>query len=172
MKEALLAFFILCPLMAESETIQEELRRAEEHFFAGRVHIALKLFERIKERDPENYLATTYSADIYAMEKKYDRAIENYKIALDLSPAPYQELFRLGQVYYLQRKADLARSAFAEALAARPELAECHYYLGLIYLRFDNDKEKARQAFASYLQARPEAKEKSQIESLLGKATN
>ncbi|MBE7438579.1 MAG: tetratricopeptide repeat protein [Spirochaetales bacterium] len=147
--------------------MQELLQRAEEHFFAGRIHIALKLFEHIKAKDPENYLATTYSADIYAMQKKYAEAVDNYKIALDLSPAPYQEHFRLGQVYYLQRKADPARDAFQEALRARPELAECHYYLGLIYLRFDNDREKAKAAFTLYLQARPEAKERLQIETLL-----
>ena len=134
----------------------ELMDRAMEHYFAKRYHVARRLFERVLEEEPENHEAYLYSGDIYLVLGEYERAEENYQIALDLSPEPARELFRLGQARYLSDRADEAADAFLWALKANPEMRLCYFYLGLIEYHLRHNREKTISYWEKYREVYPD----------------
>lgn len=151
----------------EDPESRELLARAEQHFFAKRYHIALKLFERVTEREPETALAYRYAGDIYLMWRELDAAEKNFQIARELSPYPEEESFRLGQVYYLQSNADAAMQAFEAALEARPNFHLCHFYLGLIAYGLKRDKDATITHWETYRRLAPDDAQGPQIDRAL-----
>ncbi len=151
----------------ENPESRELLARAEQHFFAKRYHIALKLFERVSEREPETALAYRYAGDIYLLRRELEAAEQNFQIARELSPYPEEEFFRLGQVYYLQKNADAAAQAFEAALEARPNFHLCHFYLGLIAYGLRRDKDATIAHWEKYRELAPDDPQGPQIDQAL-----
>ena len=60
---------------------------------------ALKVYERLLERFPEDMQALINTGSIYFYKKDYERAIENYLKANKLDPSSYAVNFNLGNVY-------------------------------------------------------------------------
>ena len=123
------------------------MKRAENHFFHKRYDIALRLFQDVIERDPENFLAYRSAGDILLLQNKLPEARKNFLIARDISPAPQQEYLRLGQLYILQKKSKHAIQALEKAikLDTKNKLAVSRFYLGVVYYKFIKDRKKARQ---------------------------
>lgn len=141
---------------AMDEDARRLLRRAEGHYFAGRTHIALKLFQRVIEAAPENALAYRYAGDIYLARGELDRAEEHFQIARELSLEPSEEWFRLGQLAYLREKPDAALEAFRRARALNPELHLTHFYEGLVQYRLRRDKRATITAWEAFRAAAPD----------------
>jgi type IV pilus assembly protein PilF len=96
---------------------------------------AIKHFQKALAID-ENYSeAATNLGNTYANMKKYDKAIESYKIAL--SNPQYKNAAmafnNLGMVYYRLSKLDEALSAFKEALKRYSDFHVPYYGLALCY---------------------------------------
>ena len=109
--------------------IKKIMRRAEEHYFQKRYNVALKLFQTVIQKDPENPLAYRYAGDIYLIQKKLKEAKEHFEVARELSPQPYEEWLRIAQVYILSEKSTLARKALQRALKLKPDMYLCHFLL-------------------------------------------
>ena len=120
--------------------IKKMLRRAEEHYFKKRYHVALKLFQLIIQKDPENPLAYRYAGDIFLIQKKLKKAKEHFDVARELSPQPHEEWLRIAQVHILSEKSKQARRALYKALELKPDMYLCHFYLGLVYYNLLRDK--------------------------------
>lgn len=120
-------------------TTQELFRRAEEHYFNKKYHTSAELFRRVVAEQPEHLQAHTYLGDIYLMDREPDRALTHIRIAIELSPEPAREYFRLGQALYLKKDASGALAAYARAYAADPKLHEVHFQTGMVHLYLRRD---------------------------------
>lgn len=132
------------------------LVRAEEHYYRGRYHIALKLFQLVIEREPEHALAYRYAGDIYLKRRELDLAEEHLQIARELSEHPQKEWFRLGQVAYLRGNAEDAQKAFETALELRPDFVICRFYLGFVSYRLKRDKTETILHWEEYRRLAPD----------------
>ena len=147
-------------------SIKRILRRAEEHYFQKRYNIALKLFLFIIQRDPENTLAYRYSGDIFLLQGKLTKAKEQFIIARELSTQPEEEWFRIAQVYILEKQGSKALHALQKALAIKPDMHLCHFYLGLLHFKFFENKQKAIEHWEIYHEHAPE-EEKTKMQRAL-----
>ncbi|MCB1173447.1 MAG: tetratricopeptide repeat protein [Leptospiraceae bacterium] len=131
------------------------LVRAEEHYFAERYHIALKLLKRVLDAEPENIQAYLYAGDIYLMQQNYGLAEEQFQIARELSKNPYKEWFRLGQVRLLRKDADQALAAFRESYKLRPDMHSNLFYMGMVYYQLKRDKAETIKAWREFRKLSP-----------------
>lgn len=120
--------------------IKKMLKRAEDHYFKKRYNVALKLFQVIIQKDPENQLAYRYAGDIFLIQKKLKEAKEHFELARELSPHPHEEWFRIAQVHILSEESEQARKSLRKALELKPDMYLCHFYLGLVYYNLLADK--------------------------------
>jgi len=80
---------------------------------------------------PYNNLAYLYQ---YHYKGLIDRAIENYKKALELKPDIPEAYFNLGNAYMEKGLADKAINEYISAISLRPAYVEAHYNLGNAYM--------------------------------------
>lgn len=148
------------------------LVRAEEHYYKGRHHIALKLMQLVIEREPEHPLAYRYAGDIYLKRGELDLAEEHLQIARELSSRPEQEWFRLGQVGYLREDAAAARAAFLEALQLKPDFALCQLYLGFVSFRLERDKAATIEHWTAFRTMAPDHEQGPAVDQALAVLQN
>ena len=142
--------------LKDGKYIEQALLRAEEYFFQKRYNIALKLFEKVLQLDPENLNAYRYAGDIFIQQNKLEKAKKYFETALELSAKPEKEYLRIAQIYILQEKAEKAIQALEKALEYRDDMYLCYFYLGLVHLKFRKEKEMALVYWKSYLDHLPE----------------
>ncbi len=130
--------------------IKKMMKRAEDHFFKKRYNVALKIFQLIITKDPENPLAYRYAGDIYLVKKKLKEAENHFYVARELSTQPQKEWLRLGQVHILAKKGKKAIKALETALELEPDLFLCHFYLGLAYYKIFRDKKNTIKHWSIY----------------------
>ena len=130
--------------------IKKIMRRAEEHFFKKRYNVALKLFQSVIQKDPENPRAYRYAGDVYLIQRKLKEAKEHFEVARELSPEPQKEWLRIAQVYILSEKSAPALAALNKALSLQPEMYLCHFYLGLVYYNLLRDKKNTIRHWEIY----------------------
>ena len=126
------------------------MHRAEAHYFKEKYNIALKLFQVVIEKDPENIAAYRYAGDIFLIQKKLQKAREHFMIALELSSEPQTEWLRLGQVYILEKNSKMALIALNKALEIQNNLYLCHFYLGIVYYNLLQDKQRTIKHWEIY----------------------
>ena len=131
------------------------LRKAEEHFFKKRFHIARRLLLRVIQADPENHKAYAYLGDIYLLEKKLNQALENFRIAAELSPRPAREYFRLGQTLYLKEDARGALGAYKKAYKLEPQMHSCLFQMGMVELELRRNKKNTIAYWESFRRLAP-----------------
>lgn len=151
----------------EDPAILELLQRAEEHFFQGRFNIALRLFETVIEKAPENALAYRYAGDIHLKRGESERALEYFQIARELSGEPAEEWFRIGQAYYLKKDATRALEAFARARSLKPDLLFCLFYEGLVHFRLERDKAATIASWEEFRRLAPDDAQGPAIDAAL-----
>ena len=124
--------------------------RAEEHYFKKRYNVALKLFQVVIQKDPENPLAYRYAGDIFLIQKKLKEAKEHFDVARELSSEPQEEWLRIAQVHILSEESVPARKALQKALKLKPDMYLCHFYLGIIYYNLLQDKKNTIKHWEIY----------------------
>ncbi len=144
----------------DKKSLKELMERAEEHFFHQRYNVALRLFEVIIRRDPENARAYRFAGDVYLLQEKWKEAEEHFHIARELSEQPEEEWFRIAQVKILLGDGKEAEKALKKALALKPDMHLCHFYLGIIAYRLFRDKEKTIYHWENYIKSNPSNKKK------------
>ena len=80
-----------------------------------------------------------YNLAITHYEKgEYDSAIENFQIAVSISPEHAEAHYNLGVVYYKKELFELSEQHFKKAAELNPEDSESYYNLGLTYYENNN----------------------------------
>ncbi len=129
---------------------KQMMKKAEEHYYAKRFNIALKLFELVIQKDPENFLAYRYAGDILLLQKKLKQAKEHFDIARELSLQPAEEWFRIAQVHILTEESEAALNALKVALKLKPDMYICYFYIGLVHFKFFRNKIKTIENWQIY----------------------
>ncbi len=84
-------------------------------------------------------------------DKARDRAVENYRRAIELNPAYLDAYFRLAFIYYEEKRWPQMVSLLRRAVEANPDEKNAHLYLGLAYHRardYEQAYREYQQAFA------------------------
>ncbi|MGM0441209.1 MAG: tetratricopeptide repeat protein [Elusimicrobiota bacterium] len=113
-------------------------------FDTAREYSRQELREIIK-RDSENPLAYYKLGWILAKEKKFKRAIKNFKKAVELDGTLTGAYNNMGNIYYTVGQQNRAIKYYKKALEQNPDLVDAHFNLGYIYYHRGRLKEAARK---------------------------
>jgi len=166
---------------------------SEDHQYAEAIDVLRRYLQRNPvDRDAYNQLGKVYllndQAD--AANQSFTRAIpistlnnyatslkklgrmgeaENvFKLALSINPKDSEVLFNLGNLYNNQNKLPLARDKYLEAIQVRPDFAEAHYNLGLIFSKLGNNAQAVTH-LEKFLQLSPNARNAETIRAYVQK---
>ncbi len=78
---------------------------------------------------------------IYYFIDSNDKALEQYKNALNTNPDFYQAYFNIGLIYEKENKTKQARENFLKAVELHPTFSEAQYHLGVLNLVLKKKKE-------------------------------
>lgn len=138
-----------------NSTVERLVQEALSHQHAGRIGIALPIFEDVLRLDPQNPQAN-FSLGIAAYQEG------NIGVAVELLKRAAKKAKKHPQVHQLlglalMNTGDLAgaRDALKKAVALQPKTAEFHAQLGDVY-RLERRAVLARQSFQRALQLEPE----------------
>lgn len=99
---------------------------------------------------------------------RMDDAEQVFKLALTMNPKDSEVLFNLGNLYNAENKLELARNKYLEALQIKPDFAEAHYNLGLIFSKL-GDNAKAVTHLEKFLELSPNARNADTIRTYVQK---
>jgi Flp pilus assembly protein TadD len=91
-----------------------------------------------------------------------------FKLALTLNPKDGDVLFNLANLYSASGKDTLAKDYYLKALAVRPDFAEAHYNLGLLFAKL-GDKPQAVSHLEQFLKYSPNARNADTIRAYIEK---
>ncbi|MBW7858665.1 MAG: tetratricopeptide repeat protein, partial [Leptonema sp. (in: Bacteria)] len=142
-------------LTEQTRLEKEYLQKGEDHFFEKRFGTALQWLKKAIEINPDNATAHAYIGDILLTLGEYNDALKHYRVAAELMSNPSLEYFRMGQIYYLQNDRLDSEKFFEKALVSNPELAEAHFYIGLISYRNGRNRQETLSHLKLFREKRP-----------------
>jgi tetratricopeptide (TPR) repeat protein len=111
----------------------------------GNDHEAFEDFEKAAALDGDHREAHLNQASVYLDCGDYKRAEKELRRAIELDRDDPDAYVALGVALRGQKRFDDARAAYEKALRARPSYPPALYDLGVLYMDFAPDKEKARE---------------------------
>jgi len=81
---------------------------------------------------------------IYVAQGKLDKALDEYKKVLEVTPQDVNTHFGLGEIYYRQEKYEKAAEEFKKCLNLNPAFLDAYYNLGLTLFKLDKFNEAIR----------------------------
>jgi tetratricopeptide (TPR) repeat protein len=99
--------------------------------------------------------------------KMYNEAVEEYNVALTISPLEYKAHFDLGMAYRDQGNYSNAASSFEKSLQINSSQIDPHEELGMIYYRNLKDNQKAVFHFEKVLAMNPNHRDADKIKSII-----
>ncbi|MBD3421195.1 MAG: tetratricopeptide repeat protein [Chitinivibrionales bacterium] len=93
---------------------------------------AMQIAQEIKKNDPVNVDALMLIADIQGLQKKYNEAIESYKMVLYIKDDYAPALYGRAQMYLMQSKYERATDYFQKALKSDAKHAKATLGLALV----------------------------------------
>ncbi|MFN3603810.1 MAG: hypothetical protein ACK4UJ_03745 [Leptonema sp. (in: bacteria)] len=135
---------------------KESLTKGEENFFKKNFSVSEIFFKKVVEINPENAYAHSYLGEIYLYFKKFENAIYHLQIAIELLSNqknffPEKEYFRLSQTYYLKKESQKSKEYCEVILKKNQDFFPCYYYLGMIALEFDKNRDLALENLKKFL---------------------
>ncbi|CAN5618112.1 tetratricopeptide repeat protein [soil metagenome] len=125
---------------------------------SDRLDIAIKQFEEVIRREPENVSAHNNLAVCLKRQGNNKAALEEFKQAIQNNPTRCELFNNLAHSYIADGQYDLAVESLYKALRLNPDFAEAHRNLGhVLALKGDNDA--AVTAFQEALRDNPQMQE-------------
>ncbi len=121
---------ILSPLRAQ------RLLKEDIGFFQKRIVNPKKTIidlENTAKEYPDNYIIFYKLGWVYAKEKNFTKAIENFNKALELKPDQAGIHNNLGNIYFLLNKKEKAILHYKKAIEIDPKHIDAHFNLGYLY---------------------------------------
>lgn len=128
-------------LYADNYLLQEDLGLVYREL--GRLDLSIPHFKKALDLNPDYPSANNNLGNAYADLTEWDKAIEQYKIASTnlLYATPSYPLANIGNVYYRQKKYDLAETYYRKALKVNRDLVLALDGLALTYMATDRVEE-------------------------------
>jgi tetratricopeptide (TPR) repeat protein len=111
---------------------------------------AFQAFEKAIALDEDHREARLNQATVYLDCGDYKRAERELKKAIELDGDDPDAHVALGVALRGQKRFDEARAAYERALAARPNHPAALYDLGILFMDFQQDRDKAREHLTLY----------------------
>lgn len=128
----------------------------EKDFFDEKVVNAaetLQELEKLKEKYPDKAIIYEKIAWIYAKERQFDKAIQNYLKAIELNPNSYAAYNNLGNImFYIDRKK--AIEYYLKSIEINPQQVDARVNLGITYY-FEGKLDLAAEQFNEVLKIDP-----------------
>ncbi len=123
------------------------------------------------QQNPNDEEAVLRLADAFMRGKEWQRAEHFYNEALKIDPKNVGALFHRAIVNLEQRRFPEAIGDFKAVLAIKPDVAEAHYYIGMVNKYELKDSQAAREHLEKALALAPKDKElaaetKKELENL------
>jgi tetratricopeptide (TPR) repeat protein len=99
---------------------------------AGHLDEARTLFDAIAVRDPQYAGLTLERGQLLEAQGAYDKAVENYRVALEKDPKDTSLLLRLGAAQVESGQLDAADQTLDKVIHETPNSADAEYYLGRV----------------------------------------
>jgi serine/threonine-protein kinase len=106
---------------------------------------ALREFEIVAERQPNNALARELMAALLAATGQWDRALENAALSADLDPRSPARAGFAGWLHMLARDYPVAEQYLDRAISLAPDQADAYSNKTILYLLWRGDVGRARQ---------------------------
>lgn len=137
--------------------INEDKNLAEgtDFFKQGKYQEAIKSFEKVAYKFPENSQAFFNLGLSHLRSGDIDEAIISIEKAIELKPDLVEAYFALGECYFTKEDSDKAMAAFSKASELQPDNAKAYYNLGIIYYKY-NKTEEALISFEKSIELNPE----------------
>lgn len=161
----LVAIFMLTTgaIAAETDKQAELYERARRYYFDQKFAVADALLSKILEQRPDHGAALSLKGDIALYQKKYDRALQAYRMAAEIAEHPAHEFYRIGQVQIEKGDATAAREAFLKSYAIDSQLKINLFQAGYVYLTLDRDKEKTIEYWQKFVDEAPEDAQRENV---------
>lgn len=117
----------------KNENIEYELEKSIILTEMREFSMAESLLNKIIRHNPKIFLAVVTRGEIFRITKKYELAISDFNLALELSNNDSHVLVGRGEALLAIKNYFKAQQDFISALAVSPNDAWCHYQLGLCY---------------------------------------
>jgi len=142
------------------------------HEDAGEVEEAVRVYERILEKDPEHAATCINLGTICYGRRQFVRAEQLYKHATQADPNYALAFFDLGNVLDELKRLPEAIAAYRNAIRLVPTYADAHYNLALAFER-TGERRKALRHWTAYLKLDPSSRwaahARKQVKSILGR---
>jgi cytochrome c-type biogenesis protein CcmH/NrfG len=106
-------------------------------------------------QEPKDVAEIQQAAVSYYNRGEYEKAIEEYKRAIEINPDSVEAYYHLGMAYSSLGKYKEAVEAYGRAIRIKPEYAAAYYNLGHAYSNL-NQHDKAIKAFRRSIQYEPD----------------
>jgi len=145
-------------LNLDTSSSSQLLLSGMENAQSDRLDIAIKQFEEVIRREPQNVSAHNNLAVCLKRQGNNKAALEEFKRAIENNPTRCELFNNLAHSYIAAGQYDLAVEALYRALRLNPDFAEAHRNLGhVLALKGDNDA--AVTAFQEALRDNPQLQE-------------
>ncbi len=131
-------------------------------YLAGVCHLALKQYDkaeprlkRVTELRPEFFTAWGYLAQMYVVQKQYDKARETLGALGKVKGGAPESHYGFGVLAWAEGHLDVAETEWREAIRLRPEMPKAHHNLGVL-MRERGDRVRALSALRDAVRLDPE----------------
>ncbi|MDE3186836.1 MAG: tetratricopeptide repeat protein [Acidobacteriota bacterium] len=138
---------------------------ASAHYGLGRIYqVGLQFdkaqaeFARSVELQPVQTESYFELGDLALKQGDFGEAIKQFSKTLERDPKHGGALEGTGEAYFRQKHYDQAKDFLERAIAAAPDYAPCHYYLGLTLARLGRKEDSERELATAAKQADAENK--------------
>lgn len=109
--------------------------RAQAYYRLGKIDLAYKdILRAIKEETSITGFTIAYLGHIYFDKGKYEKAVEQYNIAITRNDGRAEGYFGLGNLSRIKREFSQAVEEYDKAIFYKANLSTAHYNLGLTFL--------------------------------------
>ncbi len=142
---------ILRPYLAHYKLKQEK------DFFDEKVLDAantIKELEQLKQKYPNKSLIYEKLAWVYAKEKNFQKAVENYMMAIKINPNSYSAYNNLGNIMFLTGNRQQAIEFYKKSIEINPQQIDSRLNLGILYY-YEGKLNLAAEQFNKVLELDP-----------------
>lgn len=144
----------LNPDNLQARTLLAFLYTAEGEFALAEIQYEIILKQAVKE-EPENLDVHNFLGQFYFQQRKFDKALEQFKSILAKDPKNKMAKLFLGLVYDEQNMRPQAMNEFKEILAIEPDNADALNALGYLYAESGENLAEAENLIVKALKQEP-----------------
>ncbi len=131
--------------------------KQEKDFFDEKILDALntiKELEELKQKYPNKSIIYEKLAWVYAKERNFQKAVENYLIAIKLNPNSYSAYNNLGNIMFLTGNRQKAVEFYKKSIEINPNQIDSRLNLGILYY-YEGELNLAAEQFKKVLELDP-----------------